>query len=98
VVPNADREPRENSPFAFGADATLRMKRVAFAPIALGDNGPDRDDGVLVGAKVSCDASAVCGPLPRPRNRCLSDFDFERERDIDAASAVLWVYASGDDA
>jgi hypothetical protein len=38
-VVEAERDPDEKSPFAFGADATLRMKRVAVAPIPLGDNG-----------------------------------------------------------
>lgn len=50
-VVEAERDPDENSPLAFGADATLRMKRVADVPIPLGDNGVlgcrkvDGDDG-----------------------------------------------------
>jgi hypothetical protein len=39
-VVDADREPRENNPLAFGAEATRRMKRVAEAPIDLGESGP----------------------------------------------------------
>ena len=49
VVADDERDPNENKFFAFGADATLRMNRVAFCPIAFGDKGPDRTafDGEL---------------------------------------------------
>ena len=43
VVPDAEREPRLKRFLALGADATRRMKREAFWPIALGESGPDRD-------------------------------------------------------
>jgi hypothetical protein len=39
LVVEAEREPKENNPFAFGAEATRRIKRVADAPIDFGDNG-----------------------------------------------------------
>lgn len=42
LVGAADREPDKKRCFAFGAEATRRMKRVADAPIARGDNGPER--------------------------------------------------------
>ena len=50
VVPDVDREPRVKRPFAFGADATRRIKRDALAPMTFGDSGPERDaDGGVVG-------------------------------------------------
>lgn len=56
------REPRWKRPFAFGADATRRINRVAFAPMALGDSGPVRECGGGVGdANDICDACAVSG-------------------------------------
>lgn len=60
VVPDADREPSEKRPFAFGADATRRIKREAFWPMILGESGPGREDGGgVVGAKLICEALAV---------------------------------------
>lgn len=56
---DVDLELSENKFFAFGADATRRMKRDAFAPMAFGESGPDRD-GVGGGcANSSCEAAAV---------------------------------------
>lgn len=42
LVGAADREPDKKRCLAFGAEATRRMKRVAEAPIARGDSGPER--------------------------------------------------------
>ena len=74
-----DRLPSANRPFAFGADATRRMKRDALAPIALGESGPTEREGVVgVGGMNECwDELAVCGAL-RPSIRCLSDRFLER--------------------
>ena len=45
VVVGGDRcEPSEKRFFAFGADATRRINRDAPALIALGDNGPEREE------------------------------------------------------
>lgn len=44
LVGTADREPDEKRCFAFGAEATRRMKRVADAPMAFGESGPVRED------------------------------------------------------
>ena len=80
VVAPLDRLPSVKSPFAFGADATRRMKRDALAPIALGESGPERDGVVGVGGmKESCEelAVAVWGAL-RPSMRCLSERFLDR--------------------
>lgn len=80
VVTPLDRLPSANNPFALGADATRRMKRDAFAPRTLGDNGPEREGVVGVGGmKESWDelAVAVWGGL-RPSMRCLSERFLER--------------------
>ena len=62
VVPVVDREPNEKRPFAFGAEATRRMNRVALAPKTFGDKGPERDaEGGVVGLNDICEALAVCG-------------------------------------
>jgi hypothetical protein len=84
-VVEADRDPDEKSPFAFGADATLRMNLVADVPIPLGDNGVvgcrtvDGDEGLrsenCAGGKVLdfCgDRGSVKGSLS----------DFVRFRDL----------------
>lgn len=42
LVGAADREPDMKRCLALGAEATRRMKRVADAPIARGDKGPER--------------------------------------------------------
>lgn len=55
----AEREPNEKRPLALGADATRRMKRDALALIALGDRGPDLDEGGEVGRNESWDELAV---------------------------------------
>ena len=77
-----ERPPSAKRPFAFGADATRRMKRDAFAPIALGESGPPwrpvREGVVGVGGmKESCDELAVWGAL-RPSIFCLSGRFLER--------------------
>jgi hypothetical protein len=73
VVPWAEREPSEKRPFALGAEATRRMNRVAFAPSALGDSGPGREDGAETGGmNDSWDAFAVCGTRGLPVERDLS--------------------------
>lgn len=62
VVPDAERDPNEKRPFAFGAEATRRMNRDALAPKALGESGPDLDvDGGVVGMKDIWEAFAVWG-------------------------------------
>ena len=74
------RPPSAKRPFALGADATRRMNRDAFAPIALGESGPERDGVVGVGGmKESCEelAVAVWGAL-RPSMRCLSERFLDR--------------------
>lgn len=79
VVPDVDREPRVKSPFAFGADATRRMKRDALAPSTRGDSGPERDaDGGVVGTKDICEGLAVCGILELFGGLCLSPFASSR--------------------
>lgn len=82
----AERAFDENRFFAFGADATLRMKRVADAPMDLGDRGPpDRDVGGVDGrANDAWEGFAVsalgrAGARPRAM-RCFSDF--VRARDL----------------
>ena len=62
-------------PLAFGAEATRRMKRDAFAPIAFGESGPPREDGVVGvgGINESWDEFAVCGALRPSIFCCLSD-------------------------
>jgi len=62
-VVEADREPRENNPLTLGAEATRRMKRVAEAPIALGDSGPFPFglEGVAGVRNKACDGLAVSG-------------------------------------
>lgn len=75
-----DRPPSANRPFAFGADATRRMKRDALAPNALGESGPPLREGVVGvgGMNESVDeCAAVCGPL-RPSMRCFSARFLER--------------------
>lgn len=91
VVPGAAREPSENRPLAFGAEATRRMNRVAFAPIAFGDNGPERDaEGGVVGRKDIWDASAVSGvPRDLPSRCCLSDLDFTRDLSFSSPSLIV---------
>lgn len=42
-----ERPPSAKRPFAFGADATRRIKRDALAPIAFGESGPPKRDGVV---------------------------------------------------
>lgn len=87
-APEAEREPRLKRPLALGADATRRIKRVALAPIALGDNGPEREaDGGAGCAKDICDALAVSGTLDLPW-RGLSDLDFERDRVVSCSLTV----------
>jgi hypothetical protein len=63
LVVDADLEPRENKPLAFGAEATRRMKRVAEAPIALGDSEPFGFgfEGVVGVRNEAWDGSAVSG-------------------------------------
>lgn len=58
-----EREPIENRPFAFGADATRRRKREADAETDLGLNGPFvRDlEGVVGVGNEGWDGSAVKG-------------------------------------
>ena len=71
VVVPVDRDPSEKRPFAFGAEATRRMKRVALAPNVRGDSGPEREEGGgVVGVKDICVAFALCGfrVLPCGRN------------------------------
>jgi hypothetical protein len=77
VCTDAVRFPDENRPFALGADATRRMKRLAEAPTPLGESGPREDEAPL--ANDCCEA--VCGSRlfgslerPRPNPRCLSAF------------------------
>lgn len=61
-VVDADREPKENNPLAFGAEATRRIKRVAEAPIDLGESGPALGFGGVVGLRNEArDGSAVSG-------------------------------------
>jgi hypothetical protein len=62
VVAECERELSENSPFAFGADATRRINRVAEAPTDLGESGPlfDRDlEGVFGLVKEDWEGCAV---------------------------------------
>lgn len=88
VAPAVEREPRVKRPLALGADATRRMNLVALAPIAFGDNGPERDvDGGAGCAKDICDAWAVNGTLDLP---CLglSAFDFDCDRVLSCSLTV----------
>lgn len=97
VVPDVAREPSEKRPLAFGADATRRINRVAFAPKAFGDSGPERDaDGGVGGIKDICDASAVRGP-PRdlPVMRCLSGLDFDRAFSFSSPSLIVSIPSPG---
>ena len=88
VVAPLERLPSAKRPFAFGADATRRMKRDAFAPNALGDSGPDREGVVGVGGmKESCDELAVWGAL-RPSIFCLSDRFFERGLSVEREGSI----------
>lgn len=84
-----DLEP-EKRPLALGAEATRRMKRVADAPIAFGESGPDRDVDWTGGrANDACDGPAVEGFEKRAvlglRERgCFSGFG--RDLDLDEAA------------
>ena len=90
VAPEAaEREPRVKRPLALGADATRRMNLVALAPIALGDNGPERDaDGGVCCAKDICDALAVNGGTLDLPFRGLSDLDFDCDRVLSCSLTV----------
>ena len=78
VVPDVGRKKR---PFAFGADATRRMNRDAFAPKAFGERGPDFDElGWLIVGKPDWVGSAVKGAFVRPKRRGFSVFDLVRAR------------------
>ena len=82
------RPPSAKRPFALGADATRRMNRDAFAPIALGESGPRLDGVVGVGGmNESCDELAVCDAL-RPRIFCLSDRFLERIRSVEYEDSI----------
>lgn len=80
-VVEVDRELKEKSPLALGAEATRRMKREAEAPIALGERAPLGRDlrGVVGLVNDACEGSAVSGMARgelgfRDRFiRCLSD-------------------------
>ena len=88
VVAPFERPLSAKRPFAFGADATRRMKRDAFAPIALGESGPVREGVVGVGGmNESCDELAVCDAL-RPRIFCLSDRFLERIRSVEYEDSI----------
>lgn len=65
-----DLAPIANRPFALGADATRRMKRVAVAPTDLGDIGAaEREMPIVCGA---AESGASFGVLPKAR--CFSCF------------------------
>ena len=87
LVAGEDFEPMENRPLALGAEATLRMKREAVAPIDLGLNGPfvrdlGKVDVVVVDGYNNCGVFPACGlPLDKFVNgRVFSDFVCCRER------------------
>jgi hypothetical protein len=84
LVVEDDRE-LENNPLALGAEATRRMKRVADAPMALGESGPERDGG----RKEPCEGPAVEGFERRAvlglRERCCFS-GFGRDLDLDEAA------------
>jgi len=95
-----DRELKENSPLALGADATRRMKRDAEAPTDLGERAAFvRDlEGVVGLVNDACDGSAVsgiargCVGLRDKFIRCLSDLVCVRGREegpADSASVDL---------
>lgn len=91
----AEREPNENRPFAFGADATRRINRVALAPIALGDRGLARDaDGGEGGEKDICDAFAVCGTRDLP-DRDLSALMVPRSLPSSSPSLIVSIPSPG---
>jgi len=80
-VVEVDRELKENSPLALGAEATRRMKRDAEAPTDLGESAPfarnlEGEVGLL---NEACDESAVSGITRGVAGfrdsciRCLSD-------------------------
>jgi hypothetical protein len=86
LVVEDDRE-LEKSPLALGAEATRRMKRVAEAPIAFGDSGPEREEDCA--EKVDCEGAAVKGfertaVLGLRERGCFSDFG--RDLDLDEAA------------
>lgn len=100
-VVEADREPMENKPLTFGAEATRRMKRVAEAPIDLGDSAPFAFgfEGVVGLTNEACEGSAVsgfaCGEwgLCGRFILCFSDFVCVRilpKASIESASVYFW--------
>ena len=94
VVVPVDREPSEKRPFAFGAEATRRIKRVAFAPNVRGDSGPEREvAGGVVGVKPICVAFALCGVLDLPCGRNFSTFGFGRV--FSSASSMVLMPSPG---
>lgn len=76
-----ERLPIENRPFALGADATRRMKRLADAPTPRGESGAARGGEGCAVLNDCCERKDVCGSAdcggllrPRPSVRCLSVF------------------------